>query len=170
MKQRRQSTWLLIKLRQTKEQTVQMVLVFQMWVTGKVGTLAKVGNSGKEKVRLGLCWVWGWPPGLKPHRQLGTQDGCPKERSAWGTEISREIMAEILRIVEQLQREKRKSKQGSKKKKSTSLSVPADAVALSCFRRLSSVAPAPWQLLAENLHPSCFPFLQRHPSVPQVRI
>lgn len=55
MKQRRQSTWLLIKLRQTKEQTVQMVLVFQMWVTGKVGTLAKVGNSGKEKVRLGLC-------------------------------------------------------------------------------------------------------------------
>ena len=41
------------------------------------------------------------------HRQLGTQDGCPKEKSAWGTEISKEIMTEF-RVDEQLQRESRK--------------------------------------------------------------
>lgn len=40
-----------------------------------------------------------------PYRQLGTQDQSPKERSAWGMEISIELLNNIVRIVEQLLQE-----------------------------------------------------------------
>ena len=41
------------------------------------------------------------------YRQLNTQDGCPKEKSAWGVEISIEIVIEF-GVDEQLPRENKK--------------------------------------------------------------
>lgn len=39
------------------------------------------------------------------YRQLGTQDQSPKERSAWGIEISIEVLTDIVRKDEQLSEE-----------------------------------------------------------------
>lgn len=36
-----------------KDRGMRMVLVFQTWVIGKVGMLAKIGNSGKKGFFLG---------------------------------------------------------------------------------------------------------------------
>lgn len=38
-----------------KDRRMRTVLVFQTRVIGKVGMLAKIGNSGRERVFLGAC-------------------------------------------------------------------------------------------------------------------
>lgn len=93
------------------------------------------------------------------HRQLGTQYQSPEQRSAWGIEISMEIMTKSERtwpkgraILRRIERKGTKQglpravalfwEQEDKKKKLTRLPLRLGVVVLSCFGGLSSISAA----------------------------